>query len=424
MERLLEQYKKFVIFIFVFIFIATSLFLYNSIRIIVNVNHSNSRMTYLEKKQNFLKENVNKIINRIVEMEKDISEKIPDISKNEIKELVKEKIKNEIHQLKFSSGQYISIKEVLNYDGGENYAIQHVHPDNLITKKDIVLSIDKLDSNGNKMNRIELEGIKKEREVFYKYYFKELESEVTVEKIVFARLHEDYNWIISMSCPMKEIDEYTAIVDDINKNFYLELTFKAFIILSLFFFAVFTILTIYNQKIFKKVREETEMDVLTNAHNRRGMERYMNDIFERYRVNRKSPLILVIDIDNFKRINDTYGHYLGDNILKRTVAGIKQNISSQDMLFRTGGDEFLLICPISAFIDINQFGNELLKRLADIEYIINGKSYNITVSIGGACFVEEDDEYLTAVERADRGLYIAKKNGKNHFYFYDDKIMD
>ena len=150
----------------------------------------------------------------------------------------------------------------------------------------------------------------------------------------------------------------------------------------------------------------------------------MNDLFERYKINRKSPLILVIDVDNFKKINDTYGHYLGDNILKKIVEGIKNSISNQDMLFRTGGDEFLLICPISPYIDINQFGNELLKRLEDIEYVVDGKNYNVTVSIGGACFAESDDEYLTAVERADRGLYIAKKNGKNHFYFYDDKAMD
>lgn len=106
------------------------------------------------------------------------------------------------------------------------------------------------------------------------------------------------------------------------------------------------------------------------------------------------------------------------------MEGIKNSISSQDMLFRTGGDEFLLICPISPYIDITQFGNELLKRLEDIEYVVDGKNYNVTVSIGGACFAESDDEYLTAVERADRGLYIAKKNGKNHFYFYDDKAMD
>lgn len=420
MERLLEQYKKFVIFIFLCIFVATSLFLYNSIKIIMNVNHNSSRIVYLERKQNFLKKNVDKIIDKIDEMERDISERNPDISRSEIEEVVKKKIKDEIHHIRFSSGEYVVIKEVLNYDGGKDYAVKH----NLIGEKYTLISADKLDFNENKMNRTELDGVKKEGEVFYKDYFRELESGITAEKIVFARLYKKYNWIISMASSMKEIDEYSAIVDDINKNFYLELTFKVLIVLSLFFFAVFTILTIYNQKIFKKVREETEMDVLTNAHNRRGMERYMNDIFERYRINRKSPLILVIDIDNFKKINDTYGHYLGDSILKRTVDGIKQNISSQDMLFRTGGDEFLLICPISTFMDINQFGNELLKRLADIEYVVDGKNYNVTVSIGGACFAEEDDEYLTAVERADRGLYIAKKNGKNHFYFYDDKVMD
>lgn len=420
MEKLLEQYKKFVIFIFAFIFAATSLFLYNSTRIIMNINHGNSRIAYLERKQNLLKENVDKIINRIAEMERDISEKIPDISKNEIEELVKDKIKNEIHHIRFSSGQYVAIKEVANYDGGENYAVQH----NLAGEKYTLLSVDKLDSDENKMNKIELDGIKKDGEVFYKYYLKEKESETAAKKIVFAKLYKDYNWIISMSSSMKEIDEYNAIVEKVNENFYLELTLKVLITLSLFFFVIFTILTIYNQKIFKKVKEETEMDVLTNAHNRRGMERYMNDIFGRYRINRKSPLLLVIDIDNFKKINDTYGHYLGDNILKKIVEGIKKNISSQDMLFRTGGDEFLLICPISSFIDINQFGTELLKRLADIEYIIDGKNYNVTVSIGGACFSEEDDEYLTAVERADRGLYIAKKNGKNHFYFYDDKVMN
>lgn len=423
MEKLLAQYKRFVIFIFVFIFISISLFLYNSIRIVMNVNHSNSRIIYLERKQDFLKENVNKIIERIIEIEEEI--KITsDISKVEMKEIVKEKIKNEIHQIKFASGQYIGIKEILNYNGGENYALQHVHPDNLISGKDIPLSTNILDSNGNKMNQIELNGINSKGEFFYKYYFKELKSEIVSEKIVFAKLYKDYNWIISMGCPLKEIDEYTAIVDDINKSFYMDLTFKMFTALSIFFIAVFSMLTIYNQKISKKVKEETEIDVLTEAHNRRGMEKYMNDLFERYKINRKSPLILVIDVDNFKKINDTYGHYLGDNILKKIVEGIKNSISSQDMLFRTGGDEFLLICPISPYIDINQFGNELLKRLEDIEYVVDGKNYNVTVSIGGACFAESDDEYLTAVERADRGLYIAKKNGKNHFYFYDDKIMD
>jgi len=146
-------------------------------------------------------------------------------------------------------------------------------------------------------------------------------------------------------------------------------------------------------------------DTLTGAYRKS----YFNTEFHKV-IEAKTPSTLAIfDLDDFKKVNDTYGHQVGDNVLKELAALIKSKIRKDDMFARWGGEEFLLL-----FTDIHM--RESLKRIEDIRKSIElhlfEKIEHLTVSFGVAHFQEGDDAESIFL-RADKALYRAKANGKN-----------
>ena len=151
------------------------------------------------------------------------------------------------------------------------------------------------------------------------------------------------------------------------------------------------------------IRKENYRDSLTGAHNRNFYELNL-----KYR-----PIfggVAVIDVDDFKLCNDTYGHSLGDKALIMIANTIKHSIEPQDMLIRFGGDEFLLIMPDT---DDDKFENILSKIRHKIETssIEGFDGLKITVSMGGV--TAKNETCNTAVGRADRYMYRAKRSEKH-----------
>ncbi len=155
------------------------------------------------------------------------------------------------------------------------------------------------------------------------------------------------------------------------------------------------------------------LDPLTGAASRIGMLTKLRE--EQAFVQRKMRFccLAMIDLDNFKAVNDTYGHSAGDRVLVTVVKHILAHMRPYDMLFRYGGEEFLICSPDS---DLNA-GQEIFDRvrrgLAELLYESNGgPPFHVTVSIG-LTLVDPDVPVETSIDRADKALYAAKNAGRN-----------
>jgi two-component system cell cycle response regulator len=168
----------------------------------------------------------------------------------------------------------------------------------------------------------------------------------------------------------------------------------------------------------RKQNQELELlsnkDTLTGAFNRR----YLNHILtvELLRAARTDSLVsvLMIDIDHFKQINDTFGHQSGDHVLKRMTAEIAASLRDYDLLFRYGGEEFVVLLPDTSLREARKVAQRLCQKVHLIRFSDALANLRLTVSIGVAEFPGMNtgtaEELL---EHADQALYQAKENGRN-----------
>lgn len=150
-------------------------------------------------------------------------------------------------------------------------------------------------------------------------------------------------------------------------------------------------------------------DRLTGLYNRHKFEElFLLEVKRSHRF--ELPLsMMLIDIDNFKSINDTYGHNQGDAVLKHLASVIQKNVRQLDILSRWGGEEFLLLIPGSDIGHTQQLAEKLRLVISNEQF---GEFDTITVSIGIST-LKEEDTLIQIFERADNALYRAKQSGKN-----------
>lgn len=151
------------------------------------------------------------------------------------------------------------------------------------------------------------------------------------------------------------------------------------------------------------------IDPLTGCHNRRYLDTVSEEVVQKCRQNNTPVTILLIDIDHFKSINDTYSHSIGDEILKLAVLTIRSSIRLNDVLVRYGGDEFIVLLPTCD----NAIGRRIAERIRTaIENKRHRSDVHFTVSIGISS-LEENEDLQTCIDRADANLYSAKEAGRN-----------
>ncbi len=163
-------------------------------------------------------------------------------------------------------------------------------------------------------------------------------------------------------------------------------------------------------------------DALTGLYNRRYFEVHMQKMLQSARENRKPLGFLYMDIDHFKAINDTYGHQVGDEILKGFSSRIKDAVRSFDLVARLGGEEFVAILPDTTPEVAYAVGERLRRVVADTPFPCSSAEgqLSITSSFGGVVLTGDalDNVAVTdVVQRADAQLYEAKHNGRNCVYF-------
>lgn len=161
-----------------------------------------------------------------------------------------------------------------------------------------------------------------------------------------------------------------------------------------------------------QLSEVVRIDQLTGVLNRRGLEEAMQTEIARYRRNGESLSVALLDIDNFKVINDQHGHAVGDTALKHLASVVKRTVRPTDIVTRMGGEEFVVLLP-NTTLDEAVITMARLQRSLTKEYFLgNNEKLLITFSAGVAIF-QSEDSVETVLARADQAMYLAKRSGKN-----------
>ncbi|MGE0973330.1 sensor domain-containing diguanylate cyclase (plasmid) [Klebsiella sp. WOUb02] len=171
-------------------------------------------------------------------------------------------------------------------------------------------------------------------------------------------------------------------------------------------------LSIINKKLQHQLdcnRELAESDYLTKSANRYRLERVLKQEYDRSKRFSHPLSIMAIDIDNFKYINDKHGHFFGDRTLITVADKIRNSLRNQDTLARWGGDEFIVIMPVTKLEEAYLVADKIIQSMDKIVMIDN---YKITVSIGVTQF-NGDESLNDFLHRGDRLLYESKISGKN-----------
>jgi diguanylate cyclase (GGDEF)-like protein len=164
------------------------------------------------------------------------------------------------------------------------------------------------------------------------------------------------------------------------------------------------------------------MDELTKCYVRRYFEQRVREEFSRAE-RQGSPLsLLMVDVDQFKEVNDQYGHLVGDTVLKEIANTIKRSLRTYDLLARLGGDEFAIILPEVAFQDAYRVAEKI--RTACSQLVFPGVQARTTISIGIACYpLHHVNNVESLRKKADVALYKAKQLGRNNCFFYGQQEM-
>jgi diguanylate cyclase (GGDEF)-like protein len=182
-------------------------------------------------------------------------------------------------------------------------------------------------------------------------------------------------------------------------------------------------IAIENAQLFEKIQQLAETDELTRTNNRRQLFALGEQEFNHAKRYQQPMSVLMLDIDDFKQINDKYGHATGDVVLHNLAQFCQQNIRDADILGRYGGEEFVIILPSTDL----EHGSELAERLrAHIESnSIPTKitPIQITISVGVVEVTSETPNLAALIDQADTALYQAKKKGKNRVEGYQNKKM-
>lgn len=171
----------------------------------------------------------------------------------------------------------------------------------------------------------------------------------------------------------------------------------------------------------QKLHELAVTDDLTGIYNRRHFIENVNR--ELYRSKRASrPLsIIMFDIDHFKSINDTYGHPVGDEVLKKITAMISGNLRSIDIYARYGGEEFIICLPEAALEDAKNVAEKIRSIVEETIMQDTNNNFKVTISLGIASLSQDTDALEQIIEQADKALYKAKQSGRNKKWMYNFK---
>lgn len=154
-------------------------------------------------------------------------------------------------------------------------------------------------------------------------------------------------------------------------------------------------------------------DPLTGVCNRRRIFELADAEFKKNKRYGSSLSVIMIDIDNFKQVNDRYGHDAGDTVLKTLIQTCQPNLRTTDHLGRLGGEEFIVLLIETKLSDAEKCAEKLRAIIETTAVPVKENEINITISLGVAAIGEQDKSFNDTLKRADQSLYRAKSGGRN-----------
>ena len=287
-----------------------------------------------------------------------------------------------------------------------------------------------------------IKGAKYNPEGFFKSYIARFDPLTKKEayKISYLKYVPELDWIIGTGVYISDVQEQLR-----EKERYLEKSFKEtiseLVYISIILLLVILVATYFIFSKLRKVLQEYQNslieynlettsqkeelvfqlrhDTLTSLPNRILLtETFTNAVYRAKRHDKKIAIIFM-DIDNFKEVNDTYGHSVGDMILKTFAESITKVIRKSDLASRLSGDEFVLLLEdIETTNSISKVIINIKKELSKPIYI-QKKAYFVQTSIGVSIYPSDGENLEVLVKNADSAMYVSKKNGKNQYTFYD-----
>lgn len=183
-------------------------------------------------------------------------------------------------------------------------------------------------------------------------------------------------------------------------------------------FVLLVNITIFSSTLVRlvaKIRHLADRDQLTGLYNRFALNRKLAQLQQLHSRHQQPYAVLLLDLDHFKQVNDQYGHLTGDKVLKHAATLLKQSIRSEDILGRFGGEEFLLLLPMTEQPAAEQVAGKLIQLLRQQPLQLGDTAIALTTSIGIAT-AQPDGPALsseTILQQADKALYHAKANGRD-----------
>ncbi len=162
------------------------------------------------------------------------------------------------------------------------------------------------------------------------------------------------------------------------------------------------------------------LDPLTDVYNRRAFEQRLADELSRAQRFSRPLSLIFFDLDHFKRVNDTWGHTVGDEVLREFARLLQETLRAMDVVARYGGEEFCVIMPETEGNDAFRVGERVRQRLANSRMRVNDHEICLTVSGGVAQATGRENTPQELIEKADQALYRAKQAGRNRIELYTD----
>ncbi len=345
-----------------------------------------------------------------------------ELTEAQIESISVQQISALIRSLRLVNDGYIWVNHIIDYGGGDNYAVRLIHP-NLPDSEGMLLSTDMTDSQGNKPYAIELEGINQHGELYFEYYFKKMNSEKIAHKISFAKLYKPYDWVVASGVYLDDLDlliaEETAKMQETHNQQKIHslaialLTILSAIAIMVFFEKRIRSLIISYEAQIKSHTNRLEIlstiDSLTGLYNRFKLDNVFTYELNKARRYKKRFSIIIADLDNFKQVNDTYGHQIGDKVIQELATVLTNNARCTDTVGRWGGEEFLIICPDTDLQGAKRFAEKIRQAVKQQHFPV---IHDLTCSFGVTSFNAEDTQQ-SMMQRADQALYYAKENGRN-----------
>lgn len=184
-------------------------------------------------------------------------------------------------------------------------------------------------------------------------------------------------------------------------------------------------IAINNANMFSKMQNMARRDGLTGIYNRRYLNNTYQSFAEEVQKTKKAMTVILLDIDKFKNINDTYGHLFGDEVIQTVARLFEEHMKEHKALIaRYGGEEFVAVIKDKSYNQIKESLEKLHKSIADYEFEFKGKKIHTSVSVGVSAYPDICDNPYDLLTKADRAMYYSKEHGRARITVDDKELFE